>query len=349
MGATNTNPPRLASPTDFLPKFRHTLLCRHGNTGPSRHLGARHGDTGICIHMERTGQETLRLAPNDRSIRRGPDGAPGVSMVAAAILFHGVLAVALVLWRVDDEAVRLDLRPETAVMVDLVPLEAPPDAPSADAGQPAAAKPLPPEAMPSSGAQDDAAPPSASAPPVSAPVGSAPAVSALGNAPEPAANTAETGAPSATLMTPAPPSDYGFAARRSPGDASGPGSKAASRALWSLVCQKLDPSVFGAIRDCPETQDWRPPNGTGTALAGVRDGAELVDPNVLLRQVLGPRYLDMSLEEIHEALAGAPLFDAPGLNALPGPPADIGHLSAADGARDRLPPSQPDPYLEKPR
>ncbi|MGF1456177.1 MAG: hypothetical protein ACFB6R_12475 [Alphaproteobacteria bacterium] len=115
--------------------------------------------------------------------------------------------------------------------------------------------------------------------------------------------------------------------------------------LWSVVCQGLDPSLFGETLYCPDPDRWRAAAGLSQAGNGEAGEAGLIDPEAQMRAVLGPRYLDMSLADIHAAIAGQAFFDAPGLEALPKGAPEIGHLSSADSARDRLPPSRPDPIL----
>ncbi len=107
--------------------------------------------------------------------------------------------------------------------------------------------------------------------------------------------------------------------------------------LWALSCQGLDADLFDREITCPEPGDWL------TGRAPRQANAGLIDPAAEMRAVLGPAFRGMSLEEIHRAFEGVPFFLAPSLDALPGGAPEIGHGTAADSVRDRLPPVHPDP------
>ncbi len=254
--------------------------------------------------------------------RRGPpmakhSGIPRLAALGLAVLLHGVVLLAVMVWPETEPLPLRAPKPEAALFVDLVPPPPPP----------------PPQetAIPEPDASPLAEPAQARQPAPSTKSKAADAV------PEQTVGDAH-----GPFQPPDAVADTPENRTRSIPDLS---VLAGEEGLWAVVCQGLDPSLFGRDLRCPDPSQWRKRAGLVAMTGPPSDEAELINPEMELRAVLGSDYLDMSLEDIKAALGSVPVFVAPGLDALPSAAPEIGHLSAADSARERLPASTPDPYL----
>ncbi len=165
--------------------------------------------------------------------------------------------------------------------------------------------------------------------------------------PDPSPRPAPTPVPSQPIDAPPAPATQGQAdAAAAPDVPENLSVLQNMEGLWELVCPNVDERLFDRPIDCPEAEKWAPNRQAAGAGDWRRD--PLINPAGDVGTVMGGIFRTMTLEQIGKEFGVDvnPLdLDVP-RDYLPGAArGTVQSGSSLDGTAERLPDTQPDPYL----